>query len=108
MLLNAQSVTVEDNQQLQQECLQCHVEQKIPSTLIYKRYLIKYSTSKRMAEAIFRYMKDPQKEHSIMPVPFFLKFPMKEKTPLDDEHLRKHIQSYLELFDIKKKLILEE
>jgi len=43
-----------------------------------------------------------------MPAPFFLKFPMKEKIFLDDSSLRKHIQAYLEQFDIKKRLILEE
>ena len=89
-------------------CLSCHQQQQIPSSLIYKRYLMKYSTDKRMEEAIFIYMKDPKKENSIMPAPFFLKFPMKEKIDLDDDTLRKHIKSYLELFDIKKKLMLEE
>jgi hypothetical protein len=89
-------------------CLSCHQQQQIPSALIYKRYLMKYSTNKRMEEAMFTYMKDPKKEYSIMPAPFFLKFPMKEKISLDDRTLRKHIQTYLEKFDIKKKLMLKE
>ena len=89
-------------------CLSCHQQQQIPSSLIYRRYLMKYSTDKGMAEAMFAYLKDPKKEHSIMPAPFFLKFPMKEKISLDDKTLRKHIQAYLEQFDIKKKLMLEE
>jgi hypothetical protein len=89
-------------------CLSCHQQQQIPNALMYKRYLMKYSTDKRMEEAMFTYMKDPKKEHSIMPAPFFLKFPMKEKISLDERTLRKHIQAYLELFDIKKKLMLEE
>jgi len=89
-------------------CLSCHQQQQIPSNLIYKRYLMKYSTNKGMEEAMFIYMKDPKKEHSIMPAPFFLKFPMKEKIDLDDDTLRKHIKTYLNLFDIKKKLMLKE
>ncbi len=89
-------------------CLACHQQQQIPNDLMYKRYLMKYSTSRRMEEAMFTYMKDPKQEHSIMPAPFFLKFPMKEKISLDDSSLRKHIQAYLEEFDIKKKLMLEE
>jgi hypothetical protein len=107
-LLNAQGVSLEDKQQLQKECLQCHVEQQIPSGLIYKRYLMKYSTFKRMKEAIFAYIKNPDQKHSIMPPQFFLKFPMKEALALDDDTLQKMIESYLNTFDVKKRLVLPQ
>jgi len=97
-----------DDHSFKTTCLECHQQQQIPSSLMYKRYLMKYSTNKGMEEAMFTYMKDPKKENSIMPAPFFLKFPMKEKISLDDSSLRKHIQAYLEEFDVKKKLMLEE
>ena len=87
-------------------CLSCHQQQQIPSALIYKRYLMKYSTNKRMEQAMFTYMKEPKKENSIMPAPFFLKFPMKEKISLKDENLHKYIQTYLEKFSMKKRLML--
>ena len=103
-----QDVNVEDKQQLQKECLQCHVDQQIPSALIYRRYLMKYSTFERMEDAIYAYIKKPDQKHSIMPPQFFLKFPMKEATTLDDDMLQKMIKSYLNSFDVKKKLILEE
>jgi hypothetical protein len=57
---------------------------------------------------MFRYLKNPDKASSIMPPQFFLKFPMKEPLSLNDEILRRDIQSYLEQFDVKKKLILEK
>jgi len=107
MCAYAQELQTQDSA-LQQNCISCHQEHQIPSFLIYKRYLMKYSTAKRMEDAMTVYMKDPSKEHSIMPAPFFLKFPMKVKTDLRDVSLRKNIQSYLEMFDIKKKLRLEE
>ena len=107
LFLYAEESTIQDNT-FEHTCLSCHQEQQIPSALMYKRYLMKYSTNKGMEEAMFKYLKDPKKEQSIMPNPFFLKFPMKEKISLDDRTLRKHIQAYLELFDIKKKLMLEE
>ncbi|WP_415407206.1 hypothetical protein ACLHDG_01395 [Sulfurovum sp. CS9] len=103
---HAQDVNVEDKQQLQKECLQCHVDQQIPSALVYRRYLMKYSTSERMQKAIFAYIKNPDQKHSIMPPQFFLKFPMKEATTLDDDMLQKMIKSYLNTFDVKKKLVL--
>ena len=108
MVSNAQEVNAEDNQQLQKECLQCHVDQQIPSALVYRRYLMKYSTFERMEGAIYTYIKNPDQKHSIMPPQFFLKFPMKEATTLDDDMLQKMIKSYLNTFDVKKKLVLPQ
>jgi hypothetical protein len=108
VLLNAQDLSVEENQQLQKECLQCHAEQQIPSDLVYRRYLMKYSTSERMEKEIFAYIKNPDQKHSIMPPQFFLKFPMKEASILNDDKLRKMIESYLNTFDVKKKFVLPQ
>ena len=105
---HAQDVNVDDKQQLQKECLQCHIDQQIPSALVYRRYLMKYSTFERMEGAIFAYIKDPDQKHSIMPPQFFLKFPMKEATALDDDRLQNMIKSYLNTFDVKKKLVLPQ
>ena len=93
---------------LENDCLACHKAQQIPSNLIYRRYLMKYSTEYKMEQAIYTYLKDPQKTTSIMPPQFFLKFPMKEALKLDDDRLKADIKAYLKKFDIKKKLILEK
>ena len=96
----------QESPMLEKECLLCHKQQQIPDKLIYKRYLMQYSTDEKMSAAMMMYLKDPKKEHSIMPAPFFLKFPMKEKLALDDETLKKSISAYLQRFSMKKKLIL--
>ena len=95
-------------QQLQNNCLLCHTQDQIPNTLIYRRYLMKYSTKETMYNAILKYLKDPQKENSIMPPPFFSKFPMKETQDLDDATLEKNIRTFIEMFDVKKKLVLPQ
>ena len=105
ILANAKDLSVEEKQQLQKECLACHVKQQIPSALIYRRYLMKYSTFAPMQKAMLSYIKNPDPKHSIMPPQFFLKFPMKEVSSLDDVTLQKRIESYLNTFGIKKKLI---
>ncbi len=92
---------------LQDACLACHIRQQVPSELIYRRYLMKYSTNERMEEAMLAYLKKPEKKRSIMPRQFFLKFPMKEALQRDEKVLRKEIRAYLERFDVKKKLLLE-
>jgi hypothetical protein len=93
---------------LEQKCLDCHKEQQIPNSLIMKRYLMQYSTNERIEEAMFKYLKDPKKKHSIMPAPFFSKFPMKEKSLLDDLSLKQNIKLFLEKYNMKKKLMLEK
>lgn len=98
--------TFSQHEQLQSKCLGCHIQEQIPSELIYRRYLMTYSTQEEMQNAIFNYLKDPKKENSIMPPPFFFKFPMKEALKLDDETLEKNIDAFLDTFDVKKKLIL--
>lgn len=93
---------------LDDTCLSCHAQQQIPNRLVYKRYLMQYSTDKRMEEAIFTYLKNPSKKTSIMPPQFFLKFPMKEKLHLDDYQLRNGIRNYLKRFDLKAHIIIEK
>ncbi len=98
----------ENRDSLDKNCLACHQKQQIPSTLIYRRYLMKYSISAQIEEAIFRYLKNPKKENSIMPPQFFLKFPMKKKVELDDETLKRNIRAYLKKFDVKQYLIVDK
>lgn len=95
-----------EKQQLETQCLQCHMIHQIPNELIYQRYLMKYSTDDGMGKAIKEYLKNPEKENSIMPLPFFLKFPMKEAFVSDDENLEKNIRAFLDMYDVKKKLVL--
>jgi hypothetical protein len=95
-------------QELESNCLLCHTQDQIPNTLIYRRYLMKYSTQEAMSKAILKYLKDPKKENSIMPPPFFSKFPMKYALDMDDTTLKKNIRTFLETFDVKKKLVLPQ
>ena len=93
---------------LEAQCLKCHQEQQIPDSLIYRRYMMTYSTNRRMEEAILTYLKAPEASRSIMPKPFFLKFPMKETLHMDKDVLRRYVRAYLEKYDLKKKLVLEK
>lgn len=94
------------NASLQKNCIECHIQQKIPSELIYRRYLSKYSTHKSIKEKLIVYLKNPKKENSIMPKQFFLKFPQKEALELNATELHKSIDAYLDYFDVKEKLVL--
>ena len=92
--------------QLQLNCMNCHIQQKIPSELIYRRYLQKYSTHKAIKKSLLNYLKNPTQKNSIMPKQFFLKFPEKKALDLNQTVLEESVNAYLDYFDIKKKLIL--
>lgn len=100
------TITAETNNIVEKNCLACHSQQKIPSELIYRRYLLKYSTHKNIKKRLLEYLKNPKKESSIMPKQFFLKFPQKKALDLNDTTLSTSIDAYLNYYDVKKKLVL--
>ena len=92
---------------LDQKCLSCHQKQQIPTELIYKRYLTKYSTNERISRAIYRYLQNPTKKSSIMPLQFFLKFPMKKPLQMTPDELHEMVKKFVQRFDLRQKLRLE-
>jgi len=102
------TLTATPSKVLEKNCINCHITQKIPSELLYRRYLQKYSTHTRIQNKIFEYLKAPNKKNSIMPKQFFLKFPEKKALDLNETLLKESIKDYLEHFDIKKQLILHQ
>ena len=98
------TVVFAGNIDLDKACLSCHQKQKIPSDLIYRRYLMMYSTDKAIATAMQLYLGNPKINNSIMPRQFFFKFSMKDRLEMDSLSL--YIEAYIKKFDIKKKLYL--
>ena len=107
LLLSLNISSNEPPELLQNNCLNCHRKQKIPSELIYRRYLMQYSTNERIEKQLIPFLTNPIKENSIMPKQFFLKFPAKEVSDLNETKLKESIEAYLNYFDIKKRLKIE-
>jgi len=91
---------------LQKACLFCHQAQQIPSEMIYRRYLMRYSSKETIKKKITAYLKHPSTDTSIMPAPFFRKFPIKKATALDDKTLERMVEAYIAHFDVKGKVII--
>ena len=91
---------------LQQDCLHCHQINSIPSEVIYRRYLIKYSSKKVIKEKIFDYISNPSAKNSIMPSQFFLKFTMKDRSTLSNKVLQDRINNFVSYYDINQKLFV--
>lgn len=111
MLLSSLVLTLWGNEkqidlELQRDCLRCHQTHNIPSEIIYRRYLLQYSSKETIKKKMFAYLTDPSTADSIMPPQFFDKFPPKEPSELTPERLQQRINEYILHFDINKKLYI--
>ena len=106
LLFTSDLLAKEASETLQKNCLSCHIKQKIPSELIYRRYLRKYSTHTVIKETLLSYLRNPSKKTSIMPKQFFLKFPEKEALDMNETVFSESIDAYLDYFDVRGKLVL--
>ncbi len=91
---------------LERNCLACHEAQQIPSEMIYRRYLMRYSSKKTIKEKMFAYLKHPSVEASIMPAPFFRKFPLKEASQLKKKELEALIEDYINHYDVDNRIVI--
>ena len=94
-ILNASSY--EDN------CLECHGSD-FKFSMFMQKYTVKYSSEKRIKEAMYSYLKNPTIEKSILPFGYLKRFGIKEKSTLDDKVLREMIDIYYEKYNMKSKI----
>jgi hypothetical protein len=83
----------------ERDCLSCHTN-NTQLKMIISRYTLKFSSEKRIKEAIFNYLKNPSKELSSMPLGFLSRFDIKEKSKLNDEELREAIDTYYKKYNL--------
>ena len=91
---------------LEKGCLSCHQAQQIPSEMIYRRYLMRYASKKTIKKKMAAYLKHPSTDTSIMPAPFFRKFPLKKATTLEDTRLERLIEAYIAHYDVDSKIVI--
>ena len=90
-----------------EKCMSCHNEQSIPFEMIYKRYLIKYSSKSEIKKAIFIMCKNPSIEKSIVPRGFLRRFGVKKPCKISDSDLSIAIDDFINYYDILKKIKLK-
>jgi len=88
----------------QKNCLECHDKSPITFDKFYMQYLIKFSSEKRIKEAMFYYLKDPKIEQSVMDVNIVNGMGIMPHLNLDDDTLMKLINEYIRRFDVKRSL----
>ncbi|MDY0052574.1 MAG: hypothetical protein RBR65_08530 [Aliarcobacter sp.] len=85
-------------------CVGCH--KKLPVTIdkYFYRYLLKYSSETKVKEAMFKYLKKPTKEETIMAESFITRFGVKKRTKLPDDKLNEALNSYWDKYKVFGKL----
>lgn len=85
-------------------CIKCH--KKIPVSIdkYFYRYLLKYSSERNVKNAMFDYLKKPNKKMTIMPEAFIKRFGVKKKTKLSDAKLNEALDIYWEKYKVFGKL----
>jgi len=84
------------------KCFKCHEQQNIPFEMIYKRYLVKYSSNVDIKKAMLKMCKNPTIENSEVPRGFLRRFGVKSSCSLKDKELDNAIEELIDYYDIKK------
>jgi len=87
-----------------QNCIACHKDIPVSIDKYFYRYLLKYSSEKKVKHAIKHYLQNPSQEKSVMADAFINRFGIKNKSKLNDEQLENAINEYWETFKIFGKL----
>ena len=85
-------------------CIPCH--EYLPSSLerMFMTYLKVYSGEFTVKESIKAYLRNPEKDMSVMSDLFIDRFGLKYKTDLSEKELEEAVKIYWEKYDVKKKL----
>lgn len=88
----------------EKNCVACHKGQAVSLENLFYRYLLKYSSEKRVKEALMDYMKNPDYFKSVMPQGYINRYGIKIPSKLKDEDLKKAIDMYWEKYKLFGKL----
>lgn len=88
----------------ERNCLSCHQKLPVGIDKYFYRYLLKYSSERKVKQALTAYLKNPSKENTIMPEAFVSRFGIKQKSLLSDKELNEAIDIYWEKYKVFGKL----
>ncbi len=94
-------------QNFEDTCIKCHEIQDIPTEILYRRYLLKYSSKAKIKSAMIKYLKNPSLEKTIMPPRYISKFGLKKALKLSDTQLNSHVDELIGRYSIKKRLYID-
>ena len=87
-----------------ENCMICHRQLSFNLKQIYFDYLLKYSSEKAVKLALIDYLKNPNKDTSVMPREYIRRFGLKKPTLLDDKELEMAVDYYWDRYKVFGKL----
>lgn len=87
------------------DCLKCHKQSGVPLDMIYKRYLLEFSSHSDIKRAMVDFLKHPAEQKSALPKGMLMNMGVKKKSTLSDLELNMRVDEYLKMYDIKKRII---
>ncbi len=88
----------------EKNCIPCHRYQPASLEKLFMEYLKTYSGELSLKGALKAFLKNPTESESLMSDKFIENFSVKDKTTLSDKELDEAIDTYWELYDVRKKL----
>lgn len=86
------------------ECAYCHKMLMVDLKDMYFKYLKRYSSEKSVKSVMMYYLKNPNRDMSVMPKEYIRLFDIKSKSKLSDEDLKIAIDIYWDRYKLKGKL----
>lgn len=84
----------------EKNCMSCHSKLPVSIDKFFFRYLLKYSSERKVKKKLFDYLKHPSKEETVMVESFIKRFGIKKSTKLNDQQLKKAIDIYWEKYKV--------
>lgn len=85
-------------------CIKCHKKLPVSIDKYFYRYLLKYSSENSVKMSMFKYLRKPNKDMTIMPAAFIKRFGVKKETKLSDKELYEALDIYWKKYQIFGKL----
>lgn len=85
-------------------CIKCHKNIPVSIDKYFYRYLLKHSSEKNVKNALFKYLRKPNSNTTIMPDAFIKRFGVKHKSKLSKKELNNAIDIYWEKYKVFGKL----
>jgi len=85
-------------------CVNCHENMPVKIDKFFYRYLLKYSSEENLKTALTDYLKNPEKEKSMLQESLINRFGVKKSTTLNDKDLKKAVDEYWDIYKVFGKL----
>ncbi len=98
------TVFASDMNVYERNCVECHKKLPVSLDKFFFNYLLKYSSERRVKQALRNYLKHPRKKASLATEELVARYGLMPKTTLSDKELKEAIDIYWEKYKVFGKI----